>query len=45
LSCLPAPDEVGKTSLVYNVSATVQAPVAKRATYLGGECQFFVIGS
>ena len=28
----PAPDELGKTSLVYNVSAAVQAPVAKRAT-------------
>jgi len=31
-SYLPAPDEVGKTSLVYNVSAAVQAPTAKRAT-------------
>ena len=39
-----APDEVGKTSLVYNVSAAVQAPAAKRASYLGCECQF-VIGS
>ncbi len=45
LSCLPAPDEVGKTSLVYNVSATVQAPAAKRAAYLGGECQFLIVGS
>jgi len=28
----PAPDEVGKTSLVFDVSAVVQAPTAKRAT-------------
>ena len=32
LSCPPAPDDVGKTSLVCDVSATVQAPAAKRAT-------------
>ncbi len=32
LSYLPAPDEVGKTSLVCDVSAAVQAPAAKRAT-------------
>ena len=31
-SYLPAPDGVGKTSLVFDVSATVQAPAAKRAT-------------
>jgi hypothetical protein len=31
-SYLPAPDDVGKTSLVNNVSAAVQAPTAKRAT-------------
>ncbi len=30
-SYLPAPDEVGKTSLVCDVSAAVQAPAAKRA--------------
>jgi len=28
----PAPDEVGKTSLVFDVSAAVQAPAAKRAS-------------
>ena len=27
----PAPDEVGWTSLVYNVPAAVQAPAAERA--------------
>jgi hypothetical protein len=31
LSYFPAPDEVGKTSLVCDVSAAVQAPAAKRA--------------
>jgi hypothetical protein len=31
-SYLPAPDVVGKTSLVFDVSAAVQAPTAKRAT-------------
>jgi hypothetical protein len=31
-SYLPAPDGIGKTSLVFDVSATVQAPAAKRAT-------------
>ena len=31
LSYLPAPDGVGKTSLVCDVSAIVQAPIAKRA--------------
>ena len=31
-SYLPAPDEFGKTSLVFDVSAIVQAPTAKRAT-------------
>ena len=30
-SYLPAPDGVGKTSLVCDVSAAVQAPAAKRA--------------
>jgi hypothetical protein len=30
LSRLPAPDDVGKTSLVCDVSAAVQAPAAKR---------------
>ena len=30
-SYLPAPDGVGKTSLVFDVSATVQAPAARRA--------------
>ncbi len=32
LSYLPAPDEVGKTSLVFDISAVVQAPTARRAT-------------
>ncbi len=31
-SYLPAPDEVGKTSLVFDVPAAVQAPAAERAT-------------
>jgi len=31
-SYLPAPDGIGKTSLVFDVSAAVQAPAAKRAT-------------
>jgi hypothetical protein len=44
-SYLPAPDGVGKTSLVFDISAIVQAPTARRATYLGGVCQFLIIGS
>jgi hypothetical protein len=31
-SHLSAPDEVGKTSLVFDVPAVVQAPTAERAT-------------
>ena len=31
LSCFPAPDEVWKTSLVFDVPAAVQAPAAERA--------------
>jgi hypothetical protein len=33
-SYLPAPDGVGKTSLVFDVSAVVQAPIARRATLI-----------
>jgi hypothetical protein len=31
-SYLPAPDGVGKTSLLFDVPAAVQAPAAERAT-------------
>jgi len=30
----PAPDIVGKTSLVFDISAVVQAPTARRATLI-----------
>ena len=32
LSHLPAPDGVGKTSLVFDVSSAVQAPAGRRAS-------------